>query len=592
MAMTVEEAQAALDAAEKAVQDAKGKGVSAAIAASKALAAAKKELTAAKKGVSTAGKTRAQVLEEQRTVDMAKEATTRATTDTPAYTGAPASETIKGFDITQRPEGRIENGFIIYYSWVGGATTGSWQPYRAPVTAENMEKYGSRVFGGSTQAEFGTSSQGANALDKQPLLLKDPYGNIIGYQLGDKQLSYSGFTDGNNTGKTEVSRTTNPDGSITITYSDGTTSVIPAPGGNTGYKVVDGVLTFNGQPFTGTYNGQTYENGKVKVVTDGSGNTNTGYQTVNGILQFNGQPFTGTFAGTVYENGVKKVTTAAVTATNTLTATQQDVMSIVLDRLNRYNLGSLAPLIKKLAIEGASEATIMLRLQDEPLYQERFRANQDRIKKGISVLTPSEYLNLEDSYRQILRAYGLNQFDNDQYVTQFISNDVSPAELSNRVVTAVQRVRNADPAVSSMLKNYYGIGQNDLVAYVLDPNQQFQKIERQIAASEIGVAAGRQGFNVGVPVAEQLAAQGITQAEAQRGYATIADILPTAEKLSDIYGTTLDRYGLAEGEQEMFNQLASAQRKRQRLVSREVAEFSGQAGVGRGSLGTATGGQY
>ncbi len=286
------------------------------------------------------------------------------------------------------------------------------------------------------------------------------------------------------------------------------------------------------------------------------------------------------------------VSTSATTQPTTMTAAQQDVMSIVLDRLNRYNLGSLAPLIKKLAIEGATEATIMLRLQDEPIYQERFRANQDRIKKGISVLTPSEYLNLEDSYRQVLRAYGLNQFDNDQYVTQFISNDVSPAELSNRVVTAVQRVRNADPAVSNMLKNYYGIGQNDLVAYVLDPNQQFQKIERQIAASEIGVAAGRQGFNIGVPVAEQLAAQGITQAEAQRGYATIADILPTAEKLSDIYGTTLDRYGLAEGEQEMFNQLASAQPKRQRLVSREVAEFSGQAGVGRGSLGTATGGQY
>jgi hypothetical protein len=360
----------------------------------------------------------------------------------------------------------------------------------------------------------------------------------------------------------------------------------------TGYKVVNGVLQFNGQPFSGTYSGQTYENGKVKLVTDGNNNNATGYQEVGGVLQFNGKPFTGTFAGTVYENGVKKVTTAAVTATNTLTSTQQDVMSIVLDRLNRYNLGSLAPLIKKLAIEGASEATIMLRLQDEPLYQERFKANQERIKKGISVLTPSEYLNLEDSYRQILRAYGLNQFDNDAYVGQFISNDVSPTELSNRVVTAVQRVRNADPAVSNMLKNYYGIGQNDLVAYVLDPNQQFQKIERQVAASEIGVAAGRQGINIGVPVAEQLAAQGITRAEAQRGYATIADVLPTAEKLSGIYGTTLDKYGLEEGEQEVFNTLASAQRKRQRLIGREAAEFSGQSGISRSALGTSTGGQY
>ena len=104
------------------------------------------------------------------------------------------------------------------------------------------------------------------------------------------------------------------------------------------------------------------------------------------------------------------------------------------------------------------------------------------------------------------------------------------------------------------------------------------------AASEIGVAAARQGFNIGVPTAEQLAAQGITQAEAQRGYATIADILPTATKLSDIYGNVLEGYGLAEGEQEVFNQLASAQRKRVALSQREIASFQGSSGMSRVSL--------
>lgn len=265
-------------------------------------------------------------------------------------------------------------------------------------------------------------------------------------------------------------------------------------------------------------------------------------------------------------------------------AAAENVMSIIIDRLKRYNLESLAPLIRKLAIEGASEATIMLRLQEEPLYQERFKANQARIAKGLKVLTPSEYINIEDDYRQVLRAYGLNAFDNDAYVSQFLANDVSVNELSNRVVAAVQRVKNADPAVQSMLRGYYGISNGDLVAYVLDPNQAFPKIERQIAASEIGVAAARQGFNIGVPTAEQLAAQGITQAEAQRGYATIADILPTATKLSDIYGNVLEGYGLAEGEQEVFNQLASAQRKRVALSQREIASFQGSSGMSRVSL--------
>ena len=365
-------------------------------------------------------------------------------------------------------------------------------------------------------------------------------------------------------------------------------------GNNVGYKVVNGILTFNGQPFTGTYNGQLYENGRVKTTSDpnfqGNGKTviRTEYigEGANRILR------TYYSDGTTSDSPAPVTTASTVVNPNVMTAAQQDVYSIMVARLNQYNLGALAPLIRKLAIEGATEATIMLQLSEEPLYKQRFKANQARIEKGLTVLSPSDYLRMEDTYRQILRAYGLTQFDNDDYVSQFIAKDISATELSNRVVTAVQRVRNADPAVTSMLRNFYGIGQNDLVAYVLDPEQQFQKIERQVAASEIGVAAARQGFNIGATVAEQLAAQGITQAEAQRGYSTIADILPTAEKLSDIYGGVEEEYRLPEAEQEVFNQLASAQRKRQRLIGRETAAFSGTSGLGRTSLTQQAGGQF
>jgi len=271
---------------------------------------------------------------------------------------------------------------------------------------------------------------------------------------------------------------------------------------------------------------------------------------------------------------------------------RESIISIMSDRLTRYNLTGLIPTIKRLAQEGATEATITMALQETEDYKRRFKANEDRIKKGLQVLTPAEYLNLEDGYRQILRSYGLNQFDTDDYVSQFISNDVSAAELSNRVVTAVQRVRNADPAVAATLKQYYGIGDTDLVAYVLDPNQQFPKISTQVAAAEIGAAAGLQGLAPGVAVAEQLARQGVTQAEAQRGYATIANILPSAQKLSEIYGSTLEGYGLGEAEQEVFNSLASAQRKRQRLIERETAAFTGSSGAGRTTLGTQVGGTF
>ena len=273
-------------------------------------------------------------------------------------------------------------------------------------------------------------------------------------------------------------------------------------------------------------------------------------------------------------------------------AQRESIGKIISDRFAKYGLASLGAKVLDLARQGYSEDTITLELQSTPEYQQRFAANAQRIKKGLSVLTPAEYLSNEDAYRQTLRAYGLTQFDNDAYVRQFIENDVSPSELSTRVSMAVQRVQNADPAIARTLKDYYGIGSADMVAYVLDPNQQLPKIQRQIAAAEIGVAARVQGLETGVSVAEQLAAQGITQAEAQKGYATIADILPTAQKLSEIYGTTLPGYNQAEAEQEVFNTLASAQRKRKALTEREIASFSGKSGTTKASLLSTTGGQY
>jgi LysM repeat protein len=272
-------------------------------------------------------------------------------------------------------------------------------------------------------------------------------------------------------------------------------------------------------------------------------------------------------------------------------AQRESVGKIVADRFAQYGLSSLGTKVLDLARKGYTEATITLELQNSDEYKARFAANAERQKKGLSVLSPAEYLSVEDAYRQTLRAYGLNQFDNDTYVRQFISNDVSPSELSTRVITAVQRVQNADPVIARTLRDYYGIGSADMVAYVLDPNQQLPKIQRQVAAAEIGAAARLQGLEAGVSVSEQLASQGITQAEAQKGYATIADILPTAEKLSSIYGSQLDKYSQAEAEQEVFNTLASAQRKRKALIERETSAFGAKSGTSRASLSTGLGGQ-
>ena len=288
----------------------------------------------------------------------------------------------------------------------------------------------------------------------------------------------------------------------------------------------------------------------------------------------------------------QKADTAAALEAKKL-ADRTSVIETMKARFQQYNLGSLADKITSLAIDGANEATITLALQETEEYKKRFVANDARLKNNLKVLSPSDYLNLEDGYRQVMKTYGLTQFDNDEYVSKFIANDTSAPELNKRITAAVDRIQNADPAIAKTLREYYKIKDTDLVAYILDPEKNIDKLQKQISAAEIGSAASRQGLTAGLTVAEQLAAQGVTQAEAQKGYATIADILPGAEKLSNIYGKTQDIYGQTEGEQEVFNSLASAQRKRQKLSATETGTFGASSGISRASLtGTKTAGQY
>jgi hypothetical protein len=454
------------------------------------------------------------------------------------------------FDFTNRPSAPSDanDNFINYYSWVGGVTSGEWKLYRAPKTPENVAKYGSRSIGGETQADS-TSAVGANALIKQPQPIKDAYGQITGWSVeGD---------DG-----TTTTTTTNPS-TTSVTTNPSTTSVTTNPS----------TTATTTRPTTTT-----------ATTTTATTTVPTGLdaQTTALIKSLQDQ----------IANLTKQVTNTSTTTALEERQRKENALASLTSRFSKYGLESLIPKIKDLVIKGSTESTIALELAETEEYKQRFKANTERLKKGLSVLDPGTYIGLEDSYRQALRAYGLKQFDTDDYVSQFIANDISANELSNRIVTAVQRVQNADPAITKQLRDFYNIGQNDLVAYVLDPNQQFQKIERQVQAAEIGVAAARQGINAGVQVAEQLAAQGVTQAEAQKGYATIADILPDAKRLSDIYGTTLEGYDLGQAEQEVFNQLASAQRKRQKLTQREIAAFGGSSGTNKTSLTTSAVGQF
>ena len=275
-------------------------------------------------------------------------------------------------------------------------------------------------------------------------------------------------------------------------------------------------------------------------------------------------------------------------ASNAAQEAAKSAYALLLSEFTKYGLGSLVAPLQDLIKQGLSPAEFSLALQNTDAYKQRFSANTDRIAKGLTALSPAEYIGLEDQYQNIMRNYGLpaNYYAKDSMGTQsgfnqLLGNDVSAAELEDRVMTAQSRVVNANPETMQALKQFYpGITNGDILAYSLDPTKALTDIKRKVTAAEIGGAALGQGLSTSQTAAEGLAGYGINKAQAQQGYKDIAEILPTGEKLASIYQES--PYTQQQAEQEIFNlaDSAAAAKKRKRLSQLETGTFSGSSGVG------------
>jgi hypothetical protein len=298
-------------------------------------------------------------------------------------------------------------------------------------------------------------------------------------------------------------------------------------------------------------------------------------------------------------------------------AKKEKVSNVAYDTIQKilesYRITGLASVLETIRDEypEASSEDILTLLQFDSRYNakfnERFAANTDRLKAGKPVLSPSEYLKLEQGYMKVFNAYNLPTFNTQSYYDSFIKGDVDIEEVTDRVQLGYDRVLNDKAVQDAFNKFFSALGFSDIVAGMLDTTNQLPALERKVKAAEIGGAALRQGLvaselaateaqaNVGYTNvsrgtlgADVLGRQGVTKAQAEEGYKKIAQVLPTAEKLSSIYGGTEEQYGRLEAEQEQLQGLASAARKKQRLIELETAQFKRSSGLSKGALKSTT----
>ena len=271
----------------------------------------------------------------------------------------------------------------------------------------------------------------------------------------------------------------------------------------------------------------------------------------------------------------------------------RDAFALLKDTFALYNLSELTPVIEGFMKQGLTSNEAVIELRKNKVYQTRFAGNTTRTAAGLNALNEAEYLALENSYSETLRAYGQQTLLGTDAKTRqakmatIIGADISPVEFKDRVSTVVTRVENADPLVKSTLRDFYKITDTDLVSYFLSPTENLPKLQEKVTAAEIGSAALAQGgLTTDMTSAESLAKFGVDLATARKGYSTISEVLPTATKLSQIYNEENIQYNQKVAEEEVFKGLASAQRKRTQLAEKEIASFQGSSGVGAAGLST------
>jgi hypothetical protein len=293
----------------------------------------------------------------------------------------------------------------------------------------------------------------------------------------------------------------------------------------------------------------------------------------------------GSFAGL---SGPRSSGFGSGTATDPMRAERQSAYDLLYSQFKQYGLEALVEPLKGLVISGASPSEFTIKLRDTDAYKKRFAANAARIQKGLTAISEAEYLGLEDQYQNIMRNYGLpaeyytrGDMGTQEGFNKFIANDVSAAELEDRIMTAQSRVMNSNPEVLASLKQFYpGITNGDILAYTLDPEKALTDIKRKVTAAEIGGGAMQAGLGISGARAEELTAAGITKQQAQQGFQTVAEVAPRGGQLAEIYKQS--PYTQTTAEAEVFGLAGSAEaaRQRKKLTSLETAAFSGSAGAG------------
>jgi len=264
---------------------------------------------------------------------------------------------------------------------------------------------------------------------------------------------------------------------------------------------------------------------------------------------------------------------------------RDSAFDVINDLLTMYGLESLTDFVSNFIVEYDQINTniIWAEVQKTEEYRTRFAGNIERQEAGLNVLSPEEYIGLEKTYADYMRAAGMpvGFYDSPDDFSALIGGNVSPAEVYRRVEEGYAAVRDADPEVIRQMKELYGVTEGGLAAFFLDPEKARDVVLQQARTAEVAAGAVLGGGSLNLAEAEMLAREGITLEQTRTGVGMLEDL---GELFTPLTGETDQGFTRQEQLGAVFGtDPRAAQRLRQQQRRRQAAFETGGRFAGQGA---------
>lgn len=186
---------------------------------------------------------------------------------------------------------------------------------------------------------------------------------------------------------------------------------------------------------------------------------------------------------------------------------------------------------------GDSQLAI-LQMRSDPLMETVYPGI--RKTDGTLRMTEQEYIVAKEFMELELRNYNLNPQVFGDDIVEAISGDVSPQEFSERLQTGYQNIVQNIPQVQEVYMREFNLDLNEesIFGMFISPRLNTAVLENQIRQSQIiaeaEVALGSSALTVAA--ARGLQQQGLSQAQARRGFQGASTILPGLSRGAERFG--------------------------------------------------------